>query len=335
VSRGRSPVSRKLAAWFERNGRDLPWRRRQDEYSVAVSEFMLQQTQVSTVIPYFERWMRLFPDWRALAAANEQEVLSAWAGLGYYRRARNLHQLARTVMEKHGGELPGTLEELRALPGIGDYTAAAILAFARDRPAAVVDANIARVLARLFDYRQPIDTAAGRKFLHDASWKLQLPDQGRLLNSALMELGALLCKPSGPDCLLCPVKADCRAGDPNSLPVTTPKPTITRVEDHRLFVADGRRVWLEQSEGPRWKGLWLLPQAPADGTGMPPPIYSASYSITRYRVQLQLYAMKPAKAQLSKAQPIELTKHPHFPMPAPYRKALEAALMERAAARLK
>ena len=163
ISRFRSAVSR----WYSRHGRDLPWRRTRDPYTILVSEFMLQQTQVATVIPYYEAWLRRFPDFHALAAASESEVLQAWEGLGYYSRARNLHATARKISRDHGGRCPNRVDELMALPGIGRYTAHAVLTFAGDKSVGLVEANIGRLTARVFNVTAPIDSAAGRETI----WK--------------------------------------------------------------------------------------------------------------------------------------------------------------------
>src|SRR5713101_1562416 len=154
---------RALLGWYRERGRDLPWRRTRDPYAILVSEFMLQQTQVTTVLPYYNEWLRRFPDFCSLALAPESSVLHGWQGLGYYTRARNLHALAKIVIRKHGGALPGKIDNLRALPGIGRYTANAVATFAFDQSVPLVEANIARVIARLFDVCDPIDATRGRK----------------------------------------------------------------------------------------------------------------------------------------------------------------------------
>jgi A/G-specific adenine glycosylase len=160
-----------LVRWYRRNGRDLPWRRTRDPYAILVSEFMLQQTQVATVIPYYDKWLCRFPDFASLARASENEVLRAWQGLGYYARARNLHATAKTVMNRHDGKFPRRVEQMRQLSGIGKYTAHAVASFAFDEPVPIVEANTGRVLARLFDLRESIDSNRGRRLLwqHAAS----------------------------------------------------------------------------------------------------------------------------------------------------------------------
>jgi A/G-specific adenine glycosylase len=154
-----------LVRWYRDHGRDLPWRRTRDPYPILVSEFMLQQTQVATVIPYYHKWLRTFPNFASLARASENEVLRAWQGLGYYARARNLHATAKMVMDRHGGDFPQEIEQMRQLPGIGKYTAHAVASFALNRSVPIIEANTARVLARLFNFRKSIDSHAGRKTL--------------------------------------------------------------------------------------------------------------------------------------------------------------------------
>lgn len=200
-----------LAGWYHTRRRVLPWREEPTPWRVWVSEIMLQQTQVRTVLPYFERFISAFPDVAALAAADEQDVLAAWSGLGYYRRARNLHAAARRVVAELGGEIPGSADALRELPGVGRYTAAAIASVAFGEAAAVLDGNVARVLARLVAQDEPVDTAAGAR----AQWALAEALLDRAApsdhNQAMMELGALVCAPRAPDCAACPLSLRCVA----------------------------------------------------------------------------------------------------------------------------
>lgn len=172
-------IRRQLTAWFRDAARDLPWRRTRDPYAILVSELMLQQTQVATVIPYYERWLQRFPDFGTLAAADEHDVLSLWQGLGYYSRARNLHRAARHVVAQHGEVLPADAEAIRALPGVGRYTAGAVASFAFDLPEPLVDANVARVLARLLNLQEAIDSAAGQRALWETAEAL-VPKKARV-----------------------------------------------------------------------------------------------------------------------------------------------------------
>lgn len=269
-----NPLAQKLLDWYSLNARQLPWRGHPDAYAVWVSEIMLQQTRVETVIPYFERWMARFPTIASLAAASEQEVLALWEGLGYYSRARNLHKAARLVVAEHGGQLPRAQASLRRLPGIGRYTAAAIASIAFGVDAATLDGNLKRVFARLFDVEEAADSPVGEKRL----WALaeeHLP-RGRAgdYNQALMDLGATLCLPRAPRCLLCPVGELCRAralGLQEFRPVQAPKKEIPH---HTVTAAvirrDGRVLLAKRPAGGLLGGLWEFPGGKAEpGESLP------------------------------------------------------------------
>jgi A/G-specific adenine glycosylase len=305
-----------LQSWFETHGRSLPWRDEPSPYRVLVSEFMLQQTTVAAVRPFFARWMREFPDVSHLAAAPEEKVLKLWEGLGYYSRARNLHRAAKEIVSKYQGHIPNDPEKLRTLPGIGPYTAAAIAAFAFDIPVPVLDANINRVVARIFDFHGDITTASGRSFLENAAKSLLPAIGGCQHTSALMDLGSMVCKAGPPDCLLCPVRSFCGATDPATLPVKPEKKEVTPIVEWRSLAIRKNQVFLIQSTGPRWKGLWLLP--PAEPTDAEPHA-SLVYSITRYRVTLHLRRIEPQ----SDWRPFPLDNLPA--MPTPHRNALALA----------
>jgi A/G-specific adenine glycosylase len=260
-------VSEALIAWYERSHRDLPWRRARDPYAVWVSEIMLQQTRVETVIPYYARWMERFPTVDALAGAPLDAVLQCWSGLGYYSRARNLHRAAETVVTRHRGALPAEAAALRELPGIGRYTAGAIASIAFGRREPVVDGNVERVLARLF---LVTDRAA--------AWQLAgelVPDGARAssFNQGLMELGATVCTPRGPRCLLCPLRTDCAArarGLEAELPAPRRARPLALVESAVLVLARGPQVLLARRP-PRglWGGLWEFPTVELRGGEQP------------------------------------------------------------------
>lgn len=201
--------NRQLLGWYEVHARVLPWRQKSDAYAIWVSEIMLQQTRVETVIPYFNRWMELFPNVESLAAADEQQVLTAWEGLGYYSRARNMLKTARLVCEKFGGDFPSTTEELVRLPGIGRYTAAAVASIGFNADEAVLDGNVKRVFARIYRFEEPVNTPGGEKQLWPMVQALLPEGRGSDFNQALMDLGATICTPQKPECGKCPVSGLC------------------------------------------------------------------------------------------------------------------------------
>jgi A/G-specific adenine glycosylase len=252
-----------LAAWYARGHRDLPWRRDRDPYRILVSELMLVQTTVVAVVPYFERFVARFPTVEALAAADEGEVLKLWEGLGYYRRARQLHAAARAIVERHGGRVPDDPEALRALPGVGRYVAGAVLSLAYDQPAPILEANTRRVLARLLAWREPLPSTAGEARLWQAAGRL-VPEAGAAeFNQALMELGATVCLPRRPLCLLCPVAASCRAralGLQEAIPATAPRPAPLEVSEAcALVVRERRFLMVRRAAGQLWEHFWEFP----------------------------------------------------------------------------
>lgn len=313
-----------LLAWHGRNGRHgLPWRRDHDPYAVLVSEFMLQQTTVTTVTPRFAAWMRLFPTIADLATASEQEVLSSWEGLGYYSRARRLHAAAKAIMERHQGTVPSAEEDLLALPGIGSYTAAAVRAFAHDEPAVVLDTNIIRVLARWGNLTSPVDTAAGKQALGELATTFYPKTGCRAVASALMDLGAMICTAKKPSCDACPLGKSCAAEQPEHLPAKSPRKVTTKITEHRAWWCREGKLHLEQSRGPRWTGLWILPElAKEKPSGR--TVAELTYPITRYRVTMKVYPAKGTpSAGLRGFTKGELAD---LPIPTPHRKAIEAAL---------
>ncbi len=266
-------LSSRLLAWYRQNKRTLPWRDHPDPYAVWVSEIMLQQTRVETVIPYFERWMRLFPAINDLAKASEHDVLNAWEGLGYYSRARNLHKAARIVAEKYNGELPYNLDDLRALPGIGRYTVGAIASMAFGMDAPTLDGNLRRVFARLFDVTEPADSPAGEKILWSLAAEHLPKGQAGDYNQALMDLGAAICLPRNPRCLICPLMKMCKArenGTQEARPVLKPKKEIPH-HVHAAGVIVGQidnlpcvLLFKRPSKG-LLGGMWEFPNGRVDG----------------------------------------------------------------------
>ena len=256
-------VRRALLAWYRRERRDLPWRRTRDPWAIWVSETMLQQTRVETVIPYYERFLERFPTVEALAEADADELMKSWAGLGYYSRARNLKAAASQVVRDHGGRVPTDVEALRALPGVGRYTAGALASIAFDRPAAVVDGNVARVLARLLDLDLDVGSPAGQRRLWEEAEALARGPAPGDLNQALMELGALVCTPRAPRCADCPLRSHCHglaAGRAEALPVKARKAEPKQVAAVAALLARGERV-LAVRRPPHGLlgGLWELP----------------------------------------------------------------------------
>lgn len=255
----------RLLSWYHANRRILPWREvaRRSAYAVWVSEVMLQQTRVETVIPYFEEWMRRFPTVQSLAKASEQDVLNAWEGLGYYSRARNLHKAARIVVDDYKGEIPRNLDELRRLPGIGRYTLGAIasIAFGMDVPA--LDGNIKRVYARLFDLDEAVDSPVGEKLLWGLAEENLPHGHAGDYNQALMDLGATICIPKNPRCPICPIQKLCKArqnGTQDRRPVKLPQKPVPHYTHAAGVVMRGRTVLLSQrpSKG-LLGGLWEFP----------------------------------------------------------------------------
>ncbi|MCK6456551.1 MAG: A/G-specific adenine glycosylase [Phycisphaerae bacterium] len=263
-------IARPLLRWYRRVRRRLPWRETRDPYAIWVSETMLQQTQVGTVIPYYERFMRRFPTVRALAAAPLGDVLRFWAGLGYYARARNLHAAARDVVARFDGRVPSTVEELLTLPGVGRYTAGAVASIAFGARATVVDGNVARVLARWHAMRGDVKSAAMRQRLWRAAESM-LPARGcGDFNQALMELGATVCTPIAPQCEVCPLRGGCRAlarGLADRIPRPARRTMVQRETHVVAAVSDGERwLFVRRPRNGLWGGLWELPTLPVART---------------------------------------------------------------------
>ncbi len=280
-------IGRALLTWYEKHKRDLPWRKSLDPYAVWVSEMMLQQTQVATVIPYFERWMKRFPDVGALARANEGDVLHAWQGLGYYSRARNLRRAAQEMVQRHAGRVPEEVAELRALPGIGPYSAGAIASIAYGRAEPLVDGNVIRVLARLFARRGDPNRAPLKTELWELASSLvrSLPRGAAPgdFNQALMELGATVCTPRGARCEVCPLAAHCFAKRQDlveTLPELPKREKPTPVHMVAAIAARGARVLVTKlgADAPRWAGMWLFPTTEVE------PHETAEAAVTRVLV---------------------------------------------------
>lgn len=285
---------RRLLTWYGANRRDLPWRETRDPYPVWVSEAMLQQTTVATVLPYFARWMARFPTVEALAGADLEEALALWSGLGYYRRCRMLHEAARRVVDQGW---PQTALEWRSLPGVGAYTSAALGSIVSKEPVAVVDGNVVRVYARMNN-----DPSSGSKLQRAAQlWADQVIERTNPgeWNQAVMELGAMVCRPTGPRCGECPVSDACQAlivGTATNLPTKAPRPAAAQRSRTMIVpVREGHVGFTKITDGPWWRGLWECPQ---DDHAEPwirrlrpgtfEPAGSFVYVVTRHRVSLQV-----------------------------------------------
>jgi A/G-specific adenine glycosylase len=300
-------LRRRLAAWYARAKRDLPWRRSRDPYRVWVSEVMLQQTQVERVKEFFIRFMTRFPRVQDLAVASEQAVLKHWEGLGYYRRARQLHAAAKAVVADHDGEFPRTVAGLLGLPGIGRYTAGAIASIAMDIPAPIVEANSRRVIARLAGHDEPVGGAGDEPI-----WELAatlVPRRGAgTFNQALMDLGAMICTPSRPLCDRCPVAASCgarREGRVDEIPVIAAARATKRIREIAVVVRHGDRVLVAQrGKGEWWEGLWDFPREPAGpaAAGQSPGklLGRLRYTVTHHRIECAVLERRirvPGKAR--------------------------------------
>lgn len=345
-----------LLEWYRKHRRDLPWRRTRDPYAIWISEAMLQQTRVDTVIPYYERFLEKFPDVQALATSDSDDLLGVWAGLGYYSRARNLRKAANVVVEEHGGQLPDSAEALRELPGIGRYTAGAVASIAFDKPEAIVDGNVARVLARLLEIREDIKTPAVTKRLWDEAAALAKGPAPGDLNQALMELGATVCTPKAPNCSACPLRRRCaalKAGHPEGLPIKARKPKPRAVEGVAGWVMRrGKVLAVRRPPHGLLGGLWELPggdlvakEAPAagmqrvlhEGVGLRTPgaerLGSVQHLFTHRRLRLHVFRCDTPSGRVRLdgfdthrwVAPNALAELPHG---APTRKALDLLAAE-------
>jgi len=260
-------IAKAAVAWFTEHHRDLPWRKTRDAYRIWISECMLQQTQVATVIPYYERFLNRFPDVQRLASAQLDEVYQLWAGLGYYRRARQLHAAAIEIVESGQAPFPIHRDAIAELPGIGRYTASAIASFAFDQPCGIVEANTQRLYARLIRCKEPLSDSSTQRTLWEfaeaivSAW----PHPTGELNQSLMELGSQVCKPRDPACGDCPLREHCKAyrfGEIEQIPAAKPKKLITELREIGLLISDSQGRWLlrRRHSGERWAGLWDFPR---------------------------------------------------------------------------
>lgn len=283
---------------------------------------MLQQTQVATVLPYYNRWLARFPDFASLARVDENDVLHAWQGLGYYSRARNLHVTAKLVQDRHRGRLPNDPKLLRELPGIGRYTANAIATFAFDRAVPIVETNTARVLSRLF-------ATDDREMLwHHAAALVPKGKAGRF-NSALMDFGAIVCRARDPQCAVCPVKTFCRAP---GVCTRKPRPRTKRLIENHALVVNQNEIVLEKCSD-RWRAMWILPPLPPKKhrkitdrvkQSVPRrPVYASDFSFTHHRITLQVFRRRPRKIDNRSQRWFSRAQLASIPIPSPHRRAIE------------
>jgi len=310
----RRTFRRRLLAWYDRNARPLPWRRNRDPYAVWLSEIMLQQTQVGTVVGYFDRFLTTLPTIRALARAKERQVLRLWEGLGYYRRARQLHRAAKIIVDELGGVFPRDPQVVRRLPGIGRYTTGAILSIAFDAQEPILEANTLRLLSRLLAYADDPRSTEGQRLLW-AMARAVLPRRGTgRFNQALMELGSMVCEVRSPRCEVCPAALLCRAnqqGRQQEIPLPKVRRQAESVREAAVLVRrNGRVLLLRWPEGRRWAGLWDFPRFPVHtvspagirrelvenvreliGVDIAPGqhIHTLTHGVTRFRITLECY----------------------------------------------
>ncbi len=318
------PFQRALLNWYRQNGRSLPWRTTRNPYAVLVSEIMLQQTQVVTVLPYYKNWLRRFPTFAALARASESDVLHAWQGLGYYTRARNFHAAAKLVMNQHRGRFPRDLGQIEKLPGIGKYTAHAIGTFAFDQSVPIVEANVSRVLSRVFNSRIPIDSTEGRRVLWDHAGRLVPAKSPARYNSALLDLGALICLPRNPKCHVCPVKRFCRAKNPESLPIKRARPAVKELTENHALIIREDKILLEKSAD-RWLGMWILPPLNRHWKD-DAIIYETVFPFTNHRVTLRIFRRRRRKIEDRREPWFSIRDLDSIPIPSPHRRAITALL---------
>ena len=295
-----APMRRSLLDWYHRNKRDLPWRQTGDPYAIWISEVMLQQTRVAVVIDRFTTFLQRFPTIPSLAAAPEQDVLALWSGLGYYRRARMLHQAAQAIVCDHAGTMPSTAEGLRDLPGIGSYTAAAIASIAHNQPIAVIDGNVQRVLSRIQGWHSDdrISEAAVRRKVEEFAQTLVDPQHPGDFNQAIMELGATVCTPRNPQCLVCPWASECRTLGEHITPKRAPMTTraaacllAVRTRSNRTEVLLEQRA-VSNSVMP---GMWEFPPLPPDYKPTAAPILTVRHAIMQVNYIVHVHAISLQK----------------------------------------
>ena len=316
----RRAVANRLLKWFAARERDLPWLVNRSPYRIWVSEIMLQQTQIITVLGYYRRFIQRFPDVRSLAEADVEEVLKLWEGLGYYRRARQLHAAANQIVENHNGDFPEDVDDVLALPGIGRYTAAAILSIARDQRLPILEGNTVRLFSRLIALQDDTTTSNSQKTLWQISEALLPRKRAGDFNQAVMDFGREVCRPSSPNCDHCPVAAFCEAARCNlqsKIPYRAAKMQYTDLREAIVLIRRGKKVLVRKcSDGERWEGLWDFPRfelhtdpwqkrlesdikkSTGLNTVVVPLNQSMNHAVTRYRINLQCFAASSVAGRL-------------------------------------
>jgi A/G-specific adenine glycosylase len=338
-------IASHLLVWFRAHARDLPWRRTRDPYAIWISEVMLQQTQVKTVIPYWERWMKCLPDVHALARASEHCVLKLWEGLGYYSRARNLHRAAKVIVAEHGGMFPSDFENVLDLPGIGRYTAGAICSIAFNQPHPIVDGNVIRVLTRLFGVRgNPKERRANEKLWALAAQLVRAADQTKArqacshLNQSLMELGATICLPQNPRCGQCPVRNKCVARMTDRIDHFPELPRRAASTERRVaaFVLEREGRYLVRQRPARVvnQGLWEFPNIELNNgltlaelarkhlgldLSRAQSLSTIRHTITRYRITMDVFHCTVARDSISDGKWLTLREIEKLPFPSAHR----------------
>jgi A/G-specific adenine glycosylase len=316
---------RALLNWYRKNGRDLPWRQTRDPYAILVSEVMLQQTQVATVLPYYKDWLRRFPTFAMLASAPPNDVLHAWQGLGYYARTRNLHAAASLVTNQYRGRFPREVGEIQKLPGIGKYTAHAIATFAFDQSVPIVETNASRVLSRVFDLEIPIDSTKGKNALWKCATTLVPKKSAAQYNSALLDLGAVICLARNPKCEICPVKNLCRAKYPELLPIKRPAPKTKRLTERHALMVRQNKILLQPAEE-RWRGMWILPRLNRNPRKKDSAIYQAVFPFTNHRIKLLILRLRASQMIKGRGRWFSRRELESIPIPSPHRRAIEQLL---------
>jgi len=293
----------RLIRWQQQYGRhDMPWQQSPTPYQVLVSEVMLQQTQVQTVIPYYQRWLERFPTPQALAAASDDEVMHLWQGLGYYARARNLKKAALYISETLNNEIPQTPDALQKIPGVGPYTAGAITSFAFDQPGPIVDGNIKRLFCRLFGIYGLPTTAEVNNALWQIAEELTPQQQNRVFAQALLDVGATVCKPKQPRCSECPLQAHCFAFSHDKiaeLPTPKPKRKLPEKDGHFLWLLKDDQIYLvRRPDQGIWSQLWCLPELDASGLDKAWSQHgSFKHKFTHYQLNARIHASKGARQE--------------------------------------